>query len=152
MENPDKKELIEELISIIENQLKGLQETERAKLESVEAGNLDEEGLYEDTREQLVEETAFDKKAIAHEENILEQVKKINLDIEHDQVEKGALVHTNNGCFLISTSFAPVKMTTTTLTGVSAEAPIYQKMASLKKGDVFSLNEKAHQFEILSIH
>jgi len=74
----------------------------------------------------------------------------MNPTISHDEVKKGALVHTTQGDYYIAVSAGQLKIDGDTYFAVTPASPIGTKMAGLKAGDSFELNNK--KIKIKEIH
>jgi transcription elongation GreA/GreB family factor len=75
-----------------------------------------------------------------------------SLDPSHhsDQVERGAVVRTDQRDFFIAVSSEEVEVNGHKIFGMSEKAPLYAQMRGLKKGDTFQFN--ATKYKILDIY
>lgn len=69
--------------------------------------------------------------------NELRVLENIDPDLEHNQVQLGAVVITDQRIFFISTSVELVEVNGHCLYGISTKAPIFASMRGKKTGDAF---------------
>jgi hypothetical protein len=80
----------------------------------------------------------------------METLRSIDPESKSDQVERGAVVETDQRIFFIGVSTEDIEVDGTSLFGMSEKAPLYSHMRGLKKGDSFEFNTTKYQ--ILDIY
>ena len=66
----------------------------------------------------------------------------IHIERQHDQLDLGSLVETDNGNFFIATSVGKISVDDFTAFAISAASPIGQQLMGKKEGDQLSFNNK----------
>lgn len=80
----------------------------------------------------------------------MEYLKSLDATAENTKVEPGALVVTDRMNFFIGVSSEKMEIEGEEVFGISTNAPIYQSMEGLEKGDTFAFNETKYKIESIS--
>jgi len=145
-----KKRAIATFIKTLEGQLQNLNAGQRAEITDAEEDDIDSNSLVESTREQRLFEAGqlTDRSDFISRE--LEILRSIQTHEVMKQVEKGALIRTNLGFFLIGPAVEHITVEGVTVTGISDQSPVYKKMESLKKKAEFHFENREYIiFEIV---
>lgn len=79
----------------------------------------------------------------------LNYLKSLDVDAAYDTVQPGSLVVTNNLIFYVAISTEKFELDGKPAVGISVNAPIYQSMTGLSKGDSFHFNDAEYLIEEL---
>ncbi|MEM9985205.1 MAG: hypothetical protein AAF804_08935, partial [Bacteroidota bacterium] len=77
----------------------------------------------------------------------LAELQRIDHQDDHDQVQAGAVVHTNKGHFLMGVAVPQFEVEGKKFLGISRKAPIYHAMAGKKKGEKFEMRGQTYQIQ-----
>lgn len=146
----NKKGIINQLIALTKDEIRHIESDERADIKAV-TEDQENENLFENTTEEEVNMLTQENLALDDLENRLSKLESINPEISHDHVNMGALVRLNTGVYLISVAFEAKQIGDVSVTGISRDAPLYQKMEGLKEGVEFHLTGHNTEFIILEI-
>jgi len=146
----NKKEVLKELISVTEKEMDLLKTTEYEDLKTITRDQR-EENLFENTTEEEIRSISQKSAVLDDLVSRLNHLNAIDANAEFDAVSHGALIKLNTGIVLVSAAFPGIKLDEVTVTGISEESPLFQKMKGLKKGAQFHLTGHDTEFVILEI-
>lgn len=89
----------------------------------------------------LREQAQISRLEVEKHENLINQLRAVNVEDSCDAVCLGALVETNHGTFFFTQALRPIVLNGATYHFLGTEAPIYAVMAGKKAGEVFSFRE-----------
>ena len=81
--------------------------------------------------------------------NELLEMKKIDSDFKHGQVDYGAVVQTDQRIFFVSAGIEEFTVGNKQYFGISVRSPIYQAMKGKKVGEHFSSHKKGYRIEAI---
>lgn len=146
----EKTELKKNILSTIRQEKKVIYEEIKKDAEAklASANNQDELGLQnqlESKREEFMEEYEREAKQVDLLRDELELLDEIYPTKLYDTVAFGAVVMTNQRNFFVSVTHTTFKANDHEYLGISTQAPIYQKMHGLSKGQAFTLNNLTYE-------
>ncbi|HAA12192.1 MAG TPA: hypothetical protein DCE41_11035 [Cytophagales bacterium] len=146
-----KTQVILALMQQAEREISELSTDEKERLKAIDPDDEDTHHAYESTKEELVGEITRENATIEHAEERLAKLRAMPAKRALDEVGPGALVRMNTGCFLVGVSFSPSQVAGETVTGITIDSPIYEKMQGLKVGAEFHLTGGKQEFVILGV-
>lgn len=144
-----KKDIINTLNDLVEDKLQQIYNL----IEDLRKSNTETKSSmgdkYETSREMLNQEInhLLGQQKIALEHQIL--IKSLK-DENHQKIQKGSVVKTSLGNFIIVTSFGEFIFQDQKFTSISSQTPLAIAMLGKQNGDEFVLNN--HHFQILEIY
>ena len=150
-----KSQLIEKAIQHLEGLVLELKDEVKNKLRG--EGSTDEGGFSgtmgdysAQSNENFLKEQALVRRMEAEKhERTIQYFKRLNSNIETDQVSLMSLVETDRGKFFISHAIRPIKIDGETYRFLGTDAPIYHVMAGKKAGESFTFRDIT--YEIASV-
>ena len=128
-----KKSVIAEIIKQKSGQLEELKAEQKRRLASANEEDIDKSNPVESPKEQMMEEIDLQAASTTQLAEEIVQLERINPDEKHHTVAFGAMVRTNTGYFLIGAAFPPSQIAGKKVTGLSTQAPLFQKMAGFRE-------------------
>jgi len=115
-------------------------------------GNVNEESY--DNHQQVFEAQVLAEVNLLNDElefanHELQEMKKIDSDYKHEQVDYGSVVQTDQRTFFVSAGIEEFPVGDKSYFGVSVKSPIYQAMKGKKVGDLFSSHQKVYRIEAI---
>lgn len=115
-------------------------------------GNVNEES-YDNHQQTFQAEVLAEVNLLSEELEFANQelleMKKIDCDYRHKQVEYGAVVQTDQKTFFVSASLEEFTADGKPYFGISIKSPIYQAMKGKKVGDRFTSHKKTYLIEAI---
>ncbi|HEY8927647.1 MAG TPA: 3-oxoacyl-ACP synthase [Mucilaginibacter sp.] len=102
---------------------------------------------YETGREMAQQQTDRNMAVLNETNKLLIALNKINPTVVSDKVGPGSVVFTNNGNFYIAVSAGAIMVSDDRFFAISPASPIGLKLAGLKAGAEFKLNDKIYQIK-----
>ena len=99
-----------------------------------------------DSSEELLEVMGQELRFVRSEMEVLRSIDPANAA---SQVERGAVVVTDQRIFFIGVSSEDIVINGTKIFGMSEKAPLYSHMKGLKAGDIFQFNATKYQIEAI---
>ena len=131
-----KQEVVALFIDKKEAILDEVREDQEDKIEGAESES-DNPDSYESTAERTLDEADLESRPIGFLSEEITLLKSINLEVPVNEVNFGALVHTNYAYFLIGAAQEPFMHNGSKFIGLSTDAPLFQKMEGLKPNAEF---------------
>lgn len=149
--NISKQEVVEACVKHIQNQIDRLQAELKELQQSNEQNTKSSAGDKHETARAMVHleiEKLSNQLNIA--ELVLSDLHKINVEHQAESVQKGSVIETNRGTFLIGASTGKVMLDKGFLFGVSMDSPLAKALLGKKVKDQITLN--GNQFTLLDLH
>lgn len=143
-----KKKIYNKCLSILEENA----ETARQTMNQIQhdANEAEQEhDVFDGSRSELLRERDIYAEQLQKAVDDIQILKKVSFDGLEDQVEFGAVVHTNKHNMFIALGMGKVDIDGNTYFVISKDVPIYKAMEGLKVGDKFTFNNM--DFEIKDV-
>jgi hypothetical protein len=139
-----KKEVIQEAIDRLRQQINTLQREQSQKLNDVNMEDIDKGDVAESPKEQMMGEFLEQGLPFEHLNESIENLQHLTSTEVEQAVSLGSLVKTNLGYFLVGATFPEFSWKGNKITGLSKEAPLYKKMEGLKSHAEFHLHDREY--------
>ena len=111
-------------------------------------GNSDSHSLDDRAQaDQASEDLRRENDQLIQAQQALAELQRIDHQDDHNQVQAGAVVHTNQGHFLMGVAVPQFLVGEQKFLGISRRAPIYQAMEGKKEGEKFEMRGQTYQIE-----
>ena len=144
-----KQSVIEQFIQRKSAKLNQLKVDQQQRLQSANTEDIDKQDLYESPKEEMMDEIQQKAEPLDALDEELLRLKTIDLHEVHQTVAFGSLVRTNVAYFLIAAAQDAFIYDEKKFIGLSAQAPLFEKMEELRQGAEFHYGET--EYVILDI-
>ena len=141
----EKKSLHDACIRKQEEQNESYKLAIKTAQESANEEEMSEFDQMESFREQLQADTDMYSRKLDEGVEALSSLNKINPEVEHEVVEKGALVETENQKIFFAVSLGKVKVGDVSYYVLSQDSPLYNVIKGMKSGESFEFMDKKNR-------
>lgn len=136
-----KKQIAEKLMSQKKELLEQLLQTQKERLEDVNEEDIDNADPVESPKQQMMNDITVQASLFDHVNEEIEALKRLNLEIVHNQVSLGSLIRANTGYYFVGVVSEETVVNDKKIRGISTSSPLYQKMAGLKANTEFQMGK-----------
>ncbi|MDO1449951.1 hypothetical protein Q0590_26970 [Rhodocytophaga aerolata] len=136
-----KKDIVNELIRLKQEQFQRLMLEQKEKLENANLEDIDKGDLLESPRQQMMAEIELQATRVDGVKADIDTLKRIDLTKAYTHVAHGALIRANIGFILVGVASWSFVFGEQKVLGITTNSSLYKKMDGLKEHTEFHLGE-----------